>query len=148
MTFNLDTFIPYLMTLTGAAVSDAFSQVYQDKLTNPQWRIVCHLMQTPSTLTSKQLCDKAMLDKSTASRAVGELQQMQWVEVSQCEEDKRAKQVSLTDLGKREFANLIPNALTWQKHLLADFDEQEKVVLLSLLAKLEAQAKAIKKAHQ
>ncbi|MEO2268450.1 MarR family winged helix-turn-helix transcriptional regulator [Pseudoalteromonas sp. YIC-656] len=147
-TFNLNTFIPYLITLTGAAVSDAFSSVYQDKLTNPQWRVVCHLMQAQSPLTPKQLCDKAMLDKSTASRAVGDLQRMRWVEVRPCLQDRRARQVSLTALGQQEFAAMLPSALAWQTQLLAEFDEQEKAVLLTLLAKLEQQALAIKKAHQ
>ncbi|WP_105214264.1 MULTISPECIES: MarR family winged helix-turn-helix transcriptional regulator [unclassified Pseudoalteromonas] len=148
MAFKLDTFIPYLMTLSGAKVSEAFAQVYGGQLTNPQWRIVCHLAQTEKGLTSRQLCDTAMLDKSTASRAINELEQLDWLTVSACAKDKRAKQVRLSEQGRQQFNALIPEALLWQQELLAGFSEQEKALLVDLLRRLELRAADIKKAHQ
>ncbi|MFY8275237.1 MarR family winged helix-turn-helix transcriptional regulator [Pseudoalteromonas sp. SSDWG2] len=147
-TFNLETFIPYLMTLTGAKVSEAFADVYQNKLTNPQWRVVCHLVQANTTLTSKQLCDLAMLDKSTASRAISELQNMGWLKIEPCAADKRAKQVRLTSTGKQQFDALVPVAMHWQKVLLEEFNDDEISLLIRCLSKLESKSEEIKKAHQ
>ncbi|WP_151174128.1 MarR family winged helix-turn-helix transcriptional regulator [Pseudoalteromonas ruthenica] len=142
MPFDLNNFIPYLLTLSGAKVSAAFASVYQDSLSTPQWRIMCHLRQQKSGLTSRQLCDYALLDKSTASRAINGLHAQLWVEVQPCAEDRRAKQVRLTPLGESLMDELEARALQWQQSLITELSAKEQALLKGCLQKLNRAAEA------
>lgn len=145
--FELTHFIPYLLNTCGQRVSDSVSDVYKDVMTTPQWRIMCHLYPEQG-FTSAQLCALANLDKSTASRAIKELQQKGWLHSSVCKKDKRAKQLQLTSAGIDVFAGLLPQAQSWQNDLLAGLSDAQVEAFVTCLQALSSKAQEIKKAHQ
>lgn len=135
---NLDTFLPYRMATLSQKLSLGFASVYADKygLTVPQWRVIAHLAER-NALTAKEICDLAALDKSTASRAVKQLQEKHIIAGHASTTDKRATVLALTELGQELYEILSNDAKDWQDSLLSELSKDEQALLLKLLGKLE-----------
>ncbi|WP_125557128.1 MarR family winged helix-turn-helix transcriptional regulator [Pseudoalteromonas rubra] len=137
MAFDINEFLPYRMVRLANAMSEAFSEVYEQAgLTVPQWRVLVHLAQHPGA-TAKQLCDLASMDKSTVSRAIKQLQQQSMLVAQQSETDKRATEMHLTPQGVALYETLTPKALAWEGTLLSELNPEEKQALLVMMQKLE-----------
>ncbi|AZZ95888.1 MarR family transcriptional regulator [Pseudoalteromonas sp. R3] len=137
MAFDINEFLPYRMVRLANAMSEAFSEVYEQAgLTIPQWRVLVHLAQHPGA-TAKQLCDLASMDKSTVSRAIKQLQQQGILVAEQSETDKRATEMTLTEQGTVLYETLTPEALSWESNLLGELNPDEKQALLATMKKLE-----------
>ncbi|TMP31779.1 MarR family transcriptional regulator [Pseudoalteromonas rubra] len=137
MAFDINEFLPYRMVRLANAMSEAFSEVYEQAgLTIPQWRVLVHLAQHPGA-TAKQLCDLASMDKSTVSRAIKQLQQQGMLVAQQSEADKRATEMTLTEQGTVLYETLTPEALVWESKLLSELNPDEKQALLATMKKLE-----------
>ncbi|MGB0986416.1 MAG: MarR family winged helix-turn-helix transcriptional regulator [Pseudoalteromonas spongiae] len=135
---SLDSFLPYRLARLSNALSNSFAKVYADKygLTVPQWRVIAHLAQQ-SNLTAKDICDRAELDKSTASRAVKQLIEKGIVVGMQDEKDKRATVLALTKAGEQLFFQLASDANNWQNALFDKLTHEEQSTLFTIINKLD-----------
>ncbi len=133
---EITEFLPYQLVHLANKVSDDFANVYKEQadLTSPQWRVMAHLAQ--SSFTAKQLIDLARIDKSTISRAIKQLESRGLVELKADERDKRSKVLFLTKEGREIYKKLSVSAKAWEKSLLKDLSEQERVTLKAVLHKL------------
>lgn len=145
MILQLQHFLPYVLAASSEVVSNSFMQVYQEKyqLTPAQWRVLSHLYAV-QPLTSTQLCERASLDKSTASRAITQLVTRGLILSEQDEKDKRAKSLSLSEQGMKFYQQLAPEALAWQNQLQAVLTEQEAQQLQHSLLKIQTRARELK----
>lgn len=135
---KLATFLPYRIATLSSKLSNSFAEVYSDKyqLTVPQWRVIAHLAEK-STLTAKEICIEAGLDKSTTSRAVKQLLDQEIIIGRQAETDKRATELALTKKGKTLYQDLSNDAAKWQESLFESFSSEEQTMLFSILQKLD-----------
>lgn len=133
---EITEFLPYQLVHLANKVSDDFANVYKEQadLTSPQWRVMAHLAQ--SSFTAKQLIDLARIDKSTISRAIKQLESRGLIELKADEKDKRSKVLFLTKEGHEIYKKLSVSAKAWEKSLLKDLSEQERVTLKAVLHKL------------
>tara|TARA_Y100001956_G_C4095034_1_gene174782 strand:- start:755 stop:1174 length:420 start_codon:yes stop_codon:yes gene_type:complete len=133
---EITEFLPYQLVHLANKVSDDFANVYKEQadLTSPQWRVMAHLAQ--SSFTAKQLIDLARIDKSTISRAIKQLESRGLIELKADEKDKRSKVLFLTKEGREIYKKLSVSAKAWEKSLLKDLSEQERVTLKAVLHKL------------
>ncbi|MFY8299224.1 MarR family winged helix-turn-helix transcriptional regulator [Pseudoalteromonas sp. SS15] len=133
---EITEFLPYQLVHLANKVSDDFANVYKEQadLTSPQWRVMAHLAQ--SNFTAKQLIDLARIDKSTISRAIKQLESRGLVELRADEKDKRSKVLFLTKEGREIYKKLSVSAKAWEKSLLKDLSEEERVTLKAVLHKL------------
>lgn len=134
---DLAAFLPYRFAKLSQQLSDGFAEVYRDEfgLTIPQWRVIAHLAEHKE-LTAKRLGDMANLDKSTASRAIAQLEEKQLLEKTVSPNDKRASILFLSEQGWQLYRALAPKALAWETKLLEAFSESEKQLLYKVLNKL------------
>ena len=135
---KLATFLPYRIATLTSKLSNSFAEVYSDKyqLTVPQWRVIAHLAEK-NTLTAKEICIEAGLDKSTTSRAVKQLLDGDIIIGKQAETDKRATELALTDKGISLYQELSNDAAKWQESLFENLTSEEQTVLFSILEKLD-----------
>ncbi|MEQ3514630.1 MarR family transcriptional regulator [Pseudoalteromonas sp. BZB3] len=133
---EIKEFLPYQLVHLANKVSDDFANVYKEQadLTSPQWRVMAHLAQ--SSFTAKQLIELARIDKSTISRAIKQLESRGLIELKADEKDKRSKVLFLTKEGREIYKKLSVSAKAWEKSLLKDLSEQERVTLKAVLHKL------------
>lgn len=146
MALDLDTFLPYRLANLANKMSEEFADVYQQQsdLTIAQWRILFNLAQFGQS-HAKALCEQAAMDKSTVSRAVKALIIEQYVQSTANPEDKRTSLLMLTAKGKALYEQLVPEALLWEKELLAVLDDEEYQALVQSLNKISAKLTDIKK---
>jgi DNA-binding MarR family transcriptional regulator len=78
----------------------------------------------------------ANLDKSTASRAIAQLEEKQLLEKTVSPNDKRASILFLSEQGWLLYKALAPKALAWETKLLEAFSDSEKQLLYKVLNKL------------
>jgi len=146
MALDLKTFLPYRLANLATKMSECFAPVYQNNsdLTTAQWRILFNLAQYGQS-HSKALCEQASMDKSTVSRAVKALIIEQYVQSSANPDDKRTSLLMLTAKGKALYEQLAPEALLWEKELLAVLDDEEYQALVQSLNKISAKLTGINK---
>lgn len=135
---KLATFLPYRVSMLSSKLSNSFAKVYSDKyqLTVPQWRVIVHLAEK-KTLTAKEICIEAGLDKSTTSRAVKQLLDIEIIIGKQAKTDKRATELALTAKGNTLYQELSNDAAKWQETLFKSLSSEEQTVLFSILQKLD-----------
>ncbi|TLX48279.1 MarR family transcriptional regulator [Pseudoalteromonas phenolica] len=133
---DITEFLPYQLVHLANKVSDDFANVYKEQadLTTPQWRVMAHLAQ--SSFTAKQLIELARIDKSTISRAIKQLESRGLVELRADEKDKRSKVLFLTKEGREIYKKLSVSATAWEKSMLKNLSEEERVILKAVLHKL------------
>ncbi|WP_010605338.1 MarR family winged helix-turn-helix transcriptional regulator [Pseudoalteromonas maricaloris] len=131
---NINDFLPYQLVSLSTKVSNDFAHVYEQKgeLTQPQWRVLSHAIQTEG-LTAKHICELASMDKSTVSRAIKQLQDRELIEMLVSPSDKRAKTIAVTEQGRVLYQALTPLALAWEAELLSCFSDEQKENFIGLL---------------
>lgn len=135
---NINDFLPYQLVSLSTKVSNDFAHVYEQKgeLTQPQWRVLSHAIQTEG-LTAKHICELASMDKSTVSRAIKQLQDRELIEMLVSPSDKRAKTIAVTEQGRVLYQALTPLALAWEAELLSCFSDEQKENFIGLLMTLQ-----------
>ncbi|WP_440056680.1 MarR family winged helix-turn-helix transcriptional regulator (plasmid) [Pseudoalteromonas sp. T1lg65] len=134
---NIQQFLPYQLVSLSTKVSDSFAQVYKNEadLTQPQWRVLSHLISSGAD-TAKAICELANMDKSTVSRAIKQLEQRQLLTLEPHPEDKRAMHLCVTNTGLALYKQLTPKAKEWEASLMSSLTEIEREQLTLLINKL------------
>lgn len=138
--FDLQDFLPYLLTIAAEESSLGFKNLYKDRygLLRAEWRILFHLGRYGS-LTAKDICDRAPLHKTKVSRAVAKLEERRFVTKKEVETDRRHALLSLTKQGQAVYKDLQSFALAYDKKLSAKLSVEDNEILrkaLKILASL------------
>jgi len=98
---NLDTFLPYRLSVLSNRVSDAIARQYSQRfdLSIPEWRIIAVLGQSPN-LSARDVARRTAMDKVQVSRGVTSLVATRRVARSEDADDARISRLSLTAKGR------------------------------------------------
>jgi len=138
VTFELEQFLPYRLSILSNLVSQGLARIYQQDygLSVPEWRVIAVLGRYPG-LTASQLGERTVMDKVTISRAVNSLLKRKLVERFRDEGDRRKRPLRVSDgPGRKLLDHLIPLALDYQDALWDRLSKREKKHFESLMRKL------------
>lgn len=121
MSFDLEGFLPYRLSVAAAQVSRRFAALYgaEAGLTIPEWRVLAHLNRS-GAVSVRDINVRVNLDKSIVSRAASRLEQAGLVRKSGHAGDGRLIALELTPEGQELMGRLGRIAETFQAELLAE----------------------------
>lgn len=136
----LDDYLPFRLSVASSGVSRLIARAYEDRfgLTIPQWRLLAVLAEGP--LSQHALVARSAIDKVTVSRAAQGLVTRHLVARTASLSDGRSHDLSLTETGRRLYAEIAPLALAYEAALLAGLAPGEVAQLKRLLSRLEGAA--------
>lgn len=119
MSFPLDDFLPYRLSVAAARVSRRFAALYgaEAGISNPEWRVLAHLTQAGS-VSVRDVFARVDMDKSKVSRAAARLEEAGLVQKTGDPRDRRLVALSLTPAGERLMARFGEIAAAFQEELL------------------------------
>jgi DNA-binding MarR family transcriptional regulator len=138
---NLDTYLPYRLSVTSNKVSSLIAKAYESRfgLTIPQWRTLV-ILSEGQALSQKDLVARSAIDKVTISRAVTALVARGLLSRESLQHDKRVDVLTLSDAGRAIVAEVVPMVLAFEASLIAAIGQSDAKILDAMLRKLEAQA--------
>lgn len=121
MSFDLEQFLPYRLSVAAAQVSRRFAALYgaEAGLTVPEWRVLAHLHKS-GPVSVRDITARVNLEKSIVSRAASRLEQEGLVWKSGHEGDRRLIALELTHKGRDLMRRLGPIAQDFQMQLTAE----------------------------
>ncbi len=136
----LSNFLPYRLAALAWRTTHEFAKLYKEEgLARSEWRVLAHLAEE-APLSIGQICEAAMLDKATASRAARHLELMGAVSKRADPDDRRLVQLALTRKGRKLFERILPVALGFEAALTARLSPGERKTLFDLLDRLDLAA--------
>ena len=123
--FDLDTYLPYRLTVIAARLSTELSQQYKKQfdITIPEWRVILNLGYS-GVSSVRDIEKRVSLEKSKASRAVTRLEAKGYLTKTVDETDRRLLKLALTEKGADLLAQLIPLAIDYRTRLEAALGDQ------------------------
>ncbi len=109
--FDLETFLPYRLSVTTNRVSRAFAAQYEQEfgISIPEWRAIA-VLGAFAPLSSNEICERTAMDKAKVSRAVAGLLKAGLVEREAHGTDQRLIQLTLSRKGRKIYEAIIPRA--------------------------------------
>lgn len=122
--FKLDQFLPYQIVVLARRLSAGLAEIYSDQygLAVSEWRVLAHLHDA-GTCSVREIHLQADLEKSRVSRAVARLEERGLVERAAHTGDKRLLVLKLSPRGSDLVAEILPQALAFQKDVLSDLQD-------------------------
>ena len=138
MSLKLDQFLPYRLSLLSDRVTRELSQVYGPRhgIGQAEWRVLAHLGDQAGKLSVRDIHDRVGLEKYRVTRALQRLETAGLVHRAPSDTDKRLIAVSLTAEGRSFYDRVVPDALDYERRLLAALSTEERDTLYSLLDRL------------
>jgi DNA-binding MarR family transcriptional regulator len=138
---HLDKFLPYRLSVLSNTVSGAIATAYflHFGLSIPEWRVMAILAATPG-LSAAEVTARTAMDKVAVSRAVATLLSAGRLRRTTAANDRRRTHLELTPGGARVYAQVVPMALEYERHLLAPLSKRDRVILDRLLRALLGRA--------
>jgi DNA-binding MarR family transcriptional regulator len=141
--FNLDTFLPYRLSILSQAVSGLIANEYESQfgLTINQWRCLV-IIQTHQPVTAKDIGSITLLDKMAISRALKILKKRSLIS-STPGLDARSQMLNLTKTGQKIYDEVIPIAINYETRLLSSLTTVQQSVLEGIIKKLTQEAQEL-----
>lgn len=138
---ELETFLPYRLSVLANKVSNAIARDYADRfgITVPEWRVMAVLGRFGAQ-TATGLSEHTAMDKVTISRATTRLLAREFVSRRTDTGDRRRIIFDLSQAGRRIHDEIVPVALAHEKRLMAGLNATEARQLDGLLTKLQQQS--------
>jgi len=135
--FDLNTFLPYLLNQAAEAASLEFQQVYKERygMLRTEWRVLFHLG-LYGQLTASEIGARAGLHKTKVSRAVSRLEARRYLARTRDEADRRVEHLALTPSGQAVFKDLRQVAERYDAELVATLPPGEAQMLRTILQRL------------
>lgn len=135
---ELEHFLPYRLSVLSNSISSAIARSYQSRfqLSITEWRVLAVLGRYPG-LSGSEVVERTAMDKVAVSRAVNSLLEAGRLARSTDEDDRRRSVLVLTPAGQEVYDEIVPEALAYERALLANLSPAEQVQLHRLLSKLE-----------
>lgn len=124
MSFELDHFLPYRLSVTAGRISRGFARLYESEagLSIAEWRVMAHL-QHEGSVSVREIHARVDMDKSKVSRAASRLEEAGLVQKLVSETDRRLISLSLTEQGDALMQRLLKIATDYQAELVAELGE-------------------------
>lgn len=142
--FALETFLPYRLSLLSNTVSEGIAAAYRDEhgLSVTEWRVLAILGRFPG-ISASEIIARGAMDKVTVSRAVARLGDRGLVRRKADAEDRRRVALALSRKGVSLFNEVVPEALAYERQLLAALTDEERESLMNLMEKLLNSARTL-----
>ncbi len=143
--FDLSSFFPYLVRIYYRAVSSSVTDIYATLfgLTVSEWRTMA-VLGPYGVLSASEIVAGSSMDKVNVSRAIARLRKGGLLKRDIDGDDRRRSVVRLTDKGREVFRILVPKVLELEEKLFEGLTHQERHTLIRLMAKVRANAEALK----
>lgn len=138
---DLETFLPYRLSVLANRVSRALADVYEDRfgITPSEWRLIAILARF-GPMSANGVRDRSAMDKVQVSRAVARAQTAGLVDRRIDGEDRRRSVLSLTERGRAVHDRIVPLARDLEARLLDGLDAGERALLSDLIDRLGRRA--------
>lgn len=115
----LEHFLPYRLMRASELVSRDFAGIYGERydLSRPEWRCLATIGQF-GRITATEIGRHSSMHKTKVSRAVYALEQRRWLKRDKDASDRRNEHLTLTEKGRKAYAELVQAALDYQRALL------------------------------
>jgi DNA-binding MarR family transcriptional regulator len=129
-------------------VSSAIAAAYfaHFGLSIPEWRVMAVLAANPG-LSAAEVTARTAMDKVAVSRAVATLLAAGRLRRTMAKVDRRRTHLELTPAGTRVYAQVVPMALKYEKHLIAPLSAQDRATLDRILRVLLGRAVELGPVH-
>ncbi len=109
--FDLETFLPYRLSVTANRVSRAFAAHYEQEfgISIPEWRVIA-VLGAFAPLSSNAICERTAMDKAKVSRAIASLLERGLIARGVHATDQRLIQIALSKTGRKIHEAIIPRA--------------------------------------
>jgi DNA-binding MarR family transcriptional regulator len=109
--FDLESFLPYRLSVTTNRVSRAFAAQYEQEfgISIPEWRAIA-VLGAFAPLSSNAICERTAMDKAKVSRAVASLLRRGLIGREAHGTDQRLIQLALSRKGRKIYEAIIPRA--------------------------------------
>jgi DNA-binding MarR family transcriptional regulator len=137
--FDLDSFLPYLLNVLASRVSLGLAAVYEERfgITVPEWRILAHLA-SHEEVSVREVRIRANMDKSKVSRAAATLEKAGLITKRVNLGDRRLVKLSMTRKGHRLFEQIVPLALDYERTLLSSLSAEQSEALRTVIVQLQS----------
>jgi DNA-binding MarR family transcriptional regulator len=136
---HLDSFVPYLLSVTSNRVSDRIARAYDALfgLSIPEWRLIAVIAEAQA-ITQAEIGERTRMDKVTVSRAAIALTQRGLLARRPNDADRRSHHLSLSEAGHALYAEVAPKALELEARIFARFDAAEIAGFTNMLRRIVA----------
>jgi DNA-binding MarR family transcriptional regulator len=133
----IDDFMPYhLYRVTSRLNAKLMGKLKTARINPSQWRVLS-VLKAYGTLSVGKIVESTLMEQSTASRVVAQLEEEGRVVRRWSEADSRVAEVTLTQRGVEAFNEIIPTALRHQELAFQGFSREEIDTLSNLLNRIE-----------
>lgn len=141
---ELERFLPYRLNVLAETVSGSLSRHYAEQygISVPEWRVLATLGQY-ERMTATAIGTHSRMHKTKVSRAIAMLEAKGYVARERNRDDMRAAFVTLLPAGRTVYGALVPEALGFERDLLAALSAEERRGLMAIIDALEARAAAL-----
>ena len=141
---QLESFLPYRLSLLSNAVSGAIAAVYGDKfaISMPEWRLMMILAEYPD-ISADEVCRRTKIEKSVVSRAVARLLKRHLINRDIDDQDRRRSILRLSETGLSVYDEVMPIARDYEAKLLKGLTREELGTLNGIIDKLMDKATRI-----
>ena len=145
---HLENFLPYRLSVLSNTVSGAIASAYFSHfgLSIPEWRVMAVLAANPG-LSAAEVTARTAMDKVAVSRAVANLLSVGRLRRTTAKNDRRRTHLELTTAGKNVYAQVVPMALNYERHLVAPLSARDRATLDRLMRILLGRAVELGPAH-
>ena len=135
--FDLQNFLPYLLSQAADASSCGFRQYYKDNygMLRTEWQVVFHLG-CYGKMTAKEICDRGGIHKTKVSRAVAALGKKRFLTSAEFPDDRRHEELTLTRAGLVAYSDLSREAAQFDFQLVSTISDADQQVLRRCLRQI------------
>ena len=137
--FDLETFLPYRLSVATNRISRAFAASYEQEfgISIPEWRVIA-VLGAFAPLSSNEICERTAMDKAKVSRAVSTLLVKAFIKRAPHASDQRLIQLTLSNKGEKIFAVIIPRARAIEAEVTKRLSKADIAALHRLLDRIGA----------
>ena len=131
--FDLDTFLPYRLSVAASRVSRGFAARYRNRfgITPAEWRVLAHLAHA-GPVSVREIASRADLEKSRVSRAAARLESAGYLAKTTDTADRRLVALALTSAGRGLVAEIAALARACHSELMARLGPEAETVATAL----------------
>ena len=144
--FNLESFLPYRLSVTTNRVSRAFAAQYAQEfgISIPEWRAIA-VLGAFAPLSSNEICQRTAMDKAKVSRAVASLLKRGLIARAPHATDQRLIQLTLSKSGRKIYEGVIPRARAIESAVTKGLSKADVAHLHRILDRIGARLDEIEK---
>ena len=141
---ELDTFLPYRLSVLANRLSRDLARLYAEKfdIAIADWRVMAVLGRHPG-IAADDVCRLTEMDKVAVSRAIQRLRSKRMVNRKTDATDRRRSVLKLSAGGNRTYQRIVPLALRYERQLLAHLTAKTRGDLHDILGELDRATRQI-----